>query len=251
VKTARSNRSPINIAERAFIAARSGHPPVHRRGWPDFWWVDEDGQFCAAEVKPVSRSSLRVAQCEILGHFYRQGVRTYTWNPDDGLLRFTPEGWVLCSDPYGRDLRYYRIDLGPEEGYAAVTEQNAELYEKALSGRTARVEKVSIDAEPDSLDKWSTARFRVYLHRLVLMVLERQQKLRRKHDDQDSTALEMRAIGWVLDRLGFPPATYRAVLDKCAPRRRGITGKMVRSSRQREAAIRAAREKQERDEKPF
>lgn len=247
MKTTHRNRRPINIAERAFIAARSSHPPLRRRGWPDFWWVDEDGQFCVAEVKPVSRSSLRVAQCEILGHFYRQGIRTYTWNPDDGLLPFTPEGWVLCSDPCGRSLRYYRADLDPEEGYAVVTEHDTELYERALRGRTVRVEKMSVDSEPESLEKWSTARFRVYLHRLVLMVLERQQKLRRKHDGQDSTALEMRAVGWALDRLGFPPATYRDILDKCAPRRRGITGKMVRSSRQREDAIRAAQEKQERD----
>ena len=75
-----------NAAEQACVdELRSRGITPHHRGYPDFWWVDENGTLHLVEVKPTSGFPLKAEQREFLEVARRHGCKAYRFDPDRGL----------------------------------------------------------------------------------------------------------------------------------------------------------------------
>lgn len=209
-----------NRAEAEFIQVMDeAGCSLRRRGWPDFWWVNADGRFCVAEVKPTCLRSLRTAQYEVLSHFCRLGALAYTWSPDRGLVEFRPEDWHVYL--YNKRYYYWRdvdgTDSGPEDA-VRVDEKDVDprKYERALRGRTDPNKAVN-DSTPTKVP--AAQRYKEFVCRLIRMVLDRKSRTAKSSDATEIH--EMQSIGWALEGLGFPPSRYDEVLNSLnSPRRK-------------------------------
>jgi Holliday junction resolvase len=81
-----SVKRPKNEAEGMFfdIAKEAGFTAT-KRGWPDFFCVDDDGHVCCVEVKPRSTDNLKSDQAQIMKYLSRAGIKCFKWSPDGGL----------------------------------------------------------------------------------------------------------------------------------------------------------------------
>lgn len=77
-----------NIPEQKCInkLREKGLKPI-RRGWPDYWCVDEDGDLNVIEVKPFQYHPLKKEQHELLSALNKSGVKTWLYTPDKGFKR--------------------------------------------------------------------------------------------------------------------------------------------------------------------
>lgn len=62
-----------------------------KRGWPDFFCVNDAGEVCAVEVKPRADIHLKPEQGVIMRHLSEHGIKCYKWTPDEGLKPWGPE----------------------------------------------------------------------------------------------------------------------------------------------------------------
>jgi hypothetical protein len=58
-----------------------------KRGWPDFFCINDKGEFCCVEVKPKESNGLKNNQREIMQHLSRAGIKCYKWTPGGGFER--------------------------------------------------------------------------------------------------------------------------------------------------------------------
>jgi hypothetical protein len=82
---------PSNLVERECgqVLVSLGIKP-HRRGYPDFWWVDTDGRLCFAEVKPNQFEKLRRDQLAFCAAVRRAGCGVFRYDPLRGLQEIQP-----------------------------------------------------------------------------------------------------------------------------------------------------------------
>lgn len=84
-------RTPRNAAELAFYqAARARGWEACKRGWPDFFCVNQDGRIALVEVKPRAERALKHEQSVILRALAAYGVPCFRWSPDGGFERIQP-----------------------------------------------------------------------------------------------------------------------------------------------------------------
>lgn len=81
-----SFKKPKNEAEALFFekASAAGWTST-KRGWPDFFCVNDKGEFCCVEVKPTERQRLKRDQIQIMRYLKSAGIRCYKWTPDGGF----------------------------------------------------------------------------------------------------------------------------------------------------------------------
>lgn len=56
-----------------------------KRGWPDFFCVNDAGEVCVVEVKPNAGIRLKNDQAAIMKYLKSLGVKCYKWTPDAGF----------------------------------------------------------------------------------------------------------------------------------------------------------------------
>ncbi len=56
-----------------------------KRGWPDFFCVNDQGEVCCVEVKPNKKHGLKTNQAQIMAFLRSKGVKCYKWTPDGGF----------------------------------------------------------------------------------------------------------------------------------------------------------------------
>lgn len=56
-----------------------------KRGWPDFFCVNDRGEVCMVEVKPSGVQRLKKEQAVVMKFLREHGIRCYKWTPDDGF----------------------------------------------------------------------------------------------------------------------------------------------------------------------
>lgn len=80
------DKLPANRTEREcgrFLVGLGIKP--HRRGYPDFWWVDDEGRLCFAEVKPSFSQRLSREQLAFFTAAQGNGCRVFRYDPIRGL----------------------------------------------------------------------------------------------------------------------------------------------------------------------
>lgn len=60
---------------------------VTKRGWPDLFCFNENGEICCVEVKPHCTSQLKTNQVKIMQELSKYGVPCFKWTPEAGLER--------------------------------------------------------------------------------------------------------------------------------------------------------------------
>ena len=84
------SRRPKNGAERLFHErAEANGWRVTRRGWPDFFCWNEDGNFFAVEIKRP-RQRLKKHQAAVLQILADHGIPAYRWDPRTGFTSVRP-----------------------------------------------------------------------------------------------------------------------------------------------------------------
>lgn len=61
---------------------------VTKKGWPDFFCLNEQGNAFVVEVKSRSTHRLKKSQEMILKFLVHKGVRCYRYAPDSGLVEY-------------------------------------------------------------------------------------------------------------------------------------------------------------------
>lgn len=77
---------PQNLSERVFYEKMEAAGwTVTKSGWPDFFCVNDKGQFCCVEVKMRETDRLKNNQQQIMHYLRSAGVKCYKWTPDGGF----------------------------------------------------------------------------------------------------------------------------------------------------------------------
>ena len=58
-----------------------------KRGWPDFFCINEQGDVCIVEVKPRASDRLKREQSIIMKALRQKGINVLRWSPDGGFSR--------------------------------------------------------------------------------------------------------------------------------------------------------------------
>ena len=100
-----------NVAEQSLVdrMRRSDIEP-NKRGWPDFWFLDEDGVFTVVEVKR-GKQPLKRHQEAVLNEFHSLGVPTYVYR-----YRKSRRGEFVEWEPTG-GRAMEGVTAGPERRY--------------------------------------------------------------------------------------------------------------------------------------
>lgn len=92
VKNNVAYRKPKNKAEAECFdyLSEQGWTPT-KRGWPDFFCINENGDVIVVEVKPTDRHGLKLNQNTVMKALAAAGIPCYKYTPDRGLrkLEFT------------------------------------------------------------------------------------------------------------------------------------------------------------------
>lgn len=84
-----SFKRPKNEAEGLFFDKITAEGwTATKRGWPDFFCINDAGEFCCVEVKPRKSDRLKNDQVSIMRCLSQAGVKCYKWTPDGGLEEF-------------------------------------------------------------------------------------------------------------------------------------------------------------------
>lgn len=207
-----------NIAELDYIRLRrqAGLPRAYRRGWPDFWWLDQEGRIGVTEVKPTACSPLSVSQFENLSALRRAGILTCVYIADDGLWSFDPTEWSLCEVESGGKKRYayYLTENAIQWKRKIVQVPDDYRYLRALRGSCTIC--TPSDLPPHSTLLPAGSRSQGHLKFLVGLVLELRRALssgtREIRPNDDEMRRIMQAVTWALDRLGYSPSRYDEIL---------------------------------------
>lgn len=79
-------RKPKNVAEGLFYDKMNAEGwTLTKQGWPDFFCVNDKGEFCCVEVKPKATHRLKNNQHEVMRYLQQAGVKCYKWTPDAGF----------------------------------------------------------------------------------------------------------------------------------------------------------------------
>ena len=79
---------PKNEAERDFYDRMSAAGwTCTKRGWPDFFCMNEAGEICLVEVKPRETERLKREQSVIMRKLHQKGINVLRWSPDGGFSR--------------------------------------------------------------------------------------------------------------------------------------------------------------------
>lgn len=79
-------RRPANDAEGKFYDQMTAAGwTLTKRGWPDFFCVNDAGEICAVEVKPHTWNKLKREQLRVAQALQAAGIDVYKWTPDSGF----------------------------------------------------------------------------------------------------------------------------------------------------------------------
>lgn len=80
------SRRPQNEAEGQLydLLSKTGWTAT-KRGWPDFFCVNDAGDVCAIEVKPHKWNKLKREQLAVAKALKASGIDVYKWSPDAGF----------------------------------------------------------------------------------------------------------------------------------------------------------------------
>jgi hypothetical protein len=80
-------RRKLNEGEYAFrdFAIEQGFS-YSKRGWPDFFCTDKNGNIFVVEVKPTARRNLKPEQLTVLKALSAAGIPAFRWSPDHAEL---------------------------------------------------------------------------------------------------------------------------------------------------------------------
>ena len=84
-RSVRTGRSPAEAEFLRSAVAVRWH--AVKRGWPDFFMVDDDGRLAAVEVKRTRGRTLKALQRACMRMLARCGVPCFRWSPDAGYER--------------------------------------------------------------------------------------------------------------------------------------------------------------------
>jgi hypothetical protein len=81
-----SQKRPKNNAEAmCFDELSQKGWAVTKRGWPDFFCINEKGEICLVEVKPRHAHPLKQNQETVMKQLSKYGVKCFKWTPDGGF----------------------------------------------------------------------------------------------------------------------------------------------------------------------
>ena len=79
-------KRPVNEAEGLFFdKMRQAGWGLTKRGWPDFFCVNDKGEVCCVEVKPTGAQRLKNNQAQVMRALSAAGIKCYKWAPDTGF----------------------------------------------------------------------------------------------------------------------------------------------------------------------
>ena len=79
-------KAPKNEAENAcFMELSALGWTATKRGWPDFFCVNDNGDICCVEVKPTGAQRLKNNQAQVMRALSAAGIKCYKWAPDTGF----------------------------------------------------------------------------------------------------------------------------------------------------------------------
>ena len=79
-------KRPNNEAEGLFFdKMRKAGWSLTKRGWPDFFCVNDKGDICCVEVKPTGAQRLKNNQAQVMRALSAAGIKCYKWAPDTGF----------------------------------------------------------------------------------------------------------------------------------------------------------------------
>ena len=77
---------PLNDAEAEFFdRMKAAGWTCTKRGWPDFFCFNGQGEVCCGEVKPKGICRLKKEQAVVMKFLQSKGIKCYKWTPDDGF----------------------------------------------------------------------------------------------------------------------------------------------------------------------
>jgi len=210
----RRQRRP-NAAEAEFLRACAGQCEPKRRGWPDFWW-QVNGRLHVAEVKPRPESPLRLTQFDALCALSSNGIAVYTWNPEDGLVEFDPNAWVCClATINGKPIREYYTRSCAVRWKRRIVERPVPFSRLAGPDTDSQVTVlIQSEAKIGPSRGGGPSHAKPKLRTLVQMARFRYGQLRRGTADRLFASLEMKAIIWALEELGYPPSRYNELMGE-------------------------------------